>query len=86
MPIARWTESGLRRRQSWEVGTTVKVGFLELTVKGFRRTPGNHLPDEYLLERKGRFYVFVPHNGLHGLTDDEKAKFDRGDQLFDGRV
>jgi hypothetical protein len=80
MPIDRW------RRQSWEIGSRVKVGFLELTVKGFRRTPGNHLPDEYLLERGGKFYVFVPHNGLHRLTDEERAKFERGEQLFDRHV
>jgi hypothetical protein len=52
-------------RQSWEIGSTVKVGFLSLKVLAKIPTPGDWLPDAYALTNgKGAFYRFVPHNGL----------------------
>ena len=53
-------------KQSWEVGQSVKVGFLTLVVVARIATPGDFLPDAYALTNaKGdRFYRFVPHNGL----------------------
>ena len=54
-----------KTRQSWEVGSTVKVGFLALIVVAKVATPGNWLPDQYALTNgKGAYYRFVPHNGL----------------------
>lgn len=54
-----------RSKQSWEVGSTVKVGFLTLTVVAKVATPGNYLPDQYALTNgKGTYYCFIPHNGL----------------------
>lgn len=51
--------------QVWEVGEVVNVGFLKLRVCAKVATPGNYLPDQYALaDAKGRFYRFVPHNGL----------------------
>jgi hypothetical protein len=51
--------------QTWEVGETVKVGFMTLRVLAKIPTPGNGLPDQYALTNKdgSRFYRFVPHNG-----------------------
>ena len=53
-------------KQNWEVGESVKVGFLTLIVAAKIATPGDYLPDAYALTNKGasRFYRFVPHNGL----------------------
>jgi hypothetical protein len=54
-----------RSKQVWEVGSTVKVGFLSLTVMAKVPTPGDYMPDAYALTNgKGAFYRFVPHNGL----------------------
>ena len=52
-------------KQNWEVGQTVKVGFLSLEVVAKVATPGDWLPDAYALKSaKGTFYRFVPHNGI----------------------
>lgn len=55
-----------RSKQKWEVGNAVKVGFLTLTVVEKVATPGDWLPDAYVLTNvaKSAFYRFVPHNGL----------------------
>jgi hypothetical protein len=52
-------------KQDWSVGSTVKVGFLHLTVVEFVPTPGDGMPDAYRLQgSKGRRYRFTPHYGL----------------------
>ena len=52
-------------KQKWEVGETVKVGFMSLMVIAKEETPGDYMPDAYLLQSaKGVDYRFVPHNGL----------------------
>jgi len=57
-----------RSQQKWEVGQTVKVGFLTLRVTGFVPTPGDYRPDQYELESaKGVRYVFTPHYGLERM-------------------
>jgi len=54
--------------QKWEVGATVKVGFLTLEVREIELTPGDWKPDAYILRnKKGDLYRFVPHNGLEKL-------------------
>lgn len=54
-----------KSKQIWEVGATVKVGFLSLQVLAKIPTPGDYMPDAYALTNgKGAFYRFVPHNGL----------------------
>ncbi len=62
-----------RAQQDWSVGNTVKVGFLTLKVLAKVATPGNYLPDQYALESNGKFYCFVPHNGLHRCADLAEA-------------
>jgi hypothetical protein len=59
--------------QVWEVGQTVKVGFLTLVVTAKEPTPGDHRPDAYLLmgtSKAGaiREYRFVPHHGLERIN------------------
>ena len=58
-------------KQAWEVGEVVKVGFLTLRVERKEPTPGDYLPDAYILiglgEKSDRRYRFVPHNGLERL-------------------
>jgi hypothetical protein len=55
-------------KQKWEVGQEVKVGFMTLTVTAKEPTPGDWLPDAYLLVAKnGNQYRFVPHNGLERI-------------------
>jgi hypothetical protein len=53
-------------KQNWQVGETVKVGFMSLIVAARIATPGDYLPDAYAMTNKGAtaFYRFVPHNGL----------------------
>ena len=54
-----------RTKQNWEPGQSVKVGFLTLTVVAKIATPNNWLPDQYALTNgAGRFYKFIPHNGI----------------------
>ena len=57
-------------KQSWTVGSTVKVGFLVLIVKVAIPTPGDHRPDAYLLTNLAgtQTYSFVPHHGLTKLS------------------
>lgn len=59
-----------KSKQVWEVGHTVKVGFLSLIVISKEPTPGDWLPDAYLLASHdgNRQYRFVPHNGLERLS------------------
>jgi hypothetical protein len=55
-------------KQVWEVGSTVKVGFMTLKVLQKVATPGDWLPDAYILQSaKGAMYKFVPHNGLEAI-------------------
>lgn len=54
-------------KQSWNVGDTVKIGFVSgLQVMAKVATPGDYRPDLYALwhPRTDRFYSFVPHHGL----------------------
>lgn len=54
-------------KQSWEVGNSVKVGFLTLRVVA-RRAVKDGMPDIYTLEAiNGKRYEFIPHNGLYAL-------------------
>ena len=62
-----------KTKQQWIAGQTVKVGFMSLRVVSSRATPGDYLPDAYLLESKGKFYEFVPHNGLTRLDAADMA-------------
>lgn len=56
-------------KQNWQVGATVKVGFLSLVVKAAIATPGDYLPDAYILANQAgtQLYKFVPHNGLEKI-------------------
>lgn len=55
-------------KQTWEVGSTVKVGFMSLVVVRKVPTPGDYAPDAYICESaKGQRYEFVPHRGLTRL-------------------
>lgn len=50
---------------SWDVGATVKVGFMRLKVAGIRAVKDG-LPDIYTLVNLSgdRAYDFIPHRGL----------------------
>jgi len=62
-----------KTRQNWTAGQTVKVGFLALTVKAAIATPGDFLPDAYILANQAgtQLYKFVPHNGLEKISPEE---------------
>ena len=62
-------------KQNWQVGATVKVGFLSLVVKAAIATLGDYLPDAYILANQAgtQLYKFVPHNGLEKI-DVAEAK------------
>jgi hypothetical protein len=58
-----------KSKQNWEVGQTVKVGFMTLRVIGMR-AEYDFLPDIYDLESidGSKKYEFIPHNGLHRIS------------------
>jgi hypothetical protein len=60
-------------KQNWQVGATVKVGFMSLVVKAAIATPGDYLPDAYILTNQTgtQLYKFVPHNGLEKIGVSE---------------
>lgn len=60
-------------KQNWEVGQTVKVGFMSLVVAAKIATPGDFAPDAYLLTNHAgtQLYKFVPHNGVEKITPAE---------------
>ena len=60
-------------KQNWEIGQQVKVGFMTLKVIAKVPTPGDYRPDAYALESNGKFYQFVPHNGLVRCYSLEEA-------------
>lgn len=55
-------------KQAWEIGEVVKVGFMKLMVVAKEATPGDYMPDAYILcglgDKRSNKYRFVPHNGL----------------------
>ena len=53
------------KNKTWEIGATVKVGFMTLRVVGIRAIK-DYLPDIYDLESLDgvKHYEFIPHNGL----------------------
>lgn len=57
-------------KQNWTVGATVKVGFLSLVVRAALATPGDGLPDAYILSNQAgtKLYRYVPYNGLESLS------------------
>jgi len=59
-----------RSTQVWEVGQTVKVGFLSLVITAKEPTPGDYMPDAYHLRSLdgSKTYRFVPHNGLERVS------------------
>jgi len=59
-----------KSKQVWIKGAVVKVGFLTLTITGYRPTPGDGAPDAYeLVDDRGRRYEFVPHKGINRIDD-----------------
>lgn len=73
--MVEWNPYGTRRRhgpginQKWARGNTVKVGFLSLVVIDKIPTPGDGLPDYYVLASADstRTYKFTPYIGLERL-------------------
>jgi hypothetical protein len=64
---SRFAPTG-KPKQEWSIGSTVKVGFLTLTVAHKILTPSGE-PDVYRLTgRNGAQYDFVPHGGLHRVA------------------
>jgi hypothetical protein len=61
------TKYRARAKQDWQIGETVKVGFVsDLEVIKKIATPGDYRPDIYVLwqAKTNRFYSFQPHFGL----------------------
>jgi hypothetical protein len=53
-------------RQNWQIGSIVRVGFLQLKIVAAIPTPNDSLPDLYFLTNLAgdKLYRFVPHQGL----------------------
>ncbi|MDB6104084.1 MAG: hypothetical protein JWO52_4083 [Gammaproteobacteria bacterium] len=62
-------------KQTWEVGRTVKVGFLPFKIVAAIPTPNDSLPDLYFLTNLAgdKLYQFIPHQGLTPATLDDVA-------------
>lgn len=62
-----------RSKQNWEAGNIVKVGFMQLRVVQAIPTPGDYMPDAYILTNLAstKLYKFVPHNGLESIDLEE---------------
>ena len=67
--IGTWNGRQAKKTQVWAVGEMVKVGFLQLRITAIELTPGDYMPDAYLLTDKtgNKNYRFVPHNGIERL-------------------
>jgi hypothetical protein len=67
MPIQRTT-------QKWEIGQTVKVGFMALQILELIPTPGDYAPDKYRMKdpRTDKQYLFTPHNGIEKIERREE--------------
>lgn len=65
-----------KAKQDWAIGNIVKVGFLTLKVLEKIATPGNYLPDQFVLQSTdgSKVYRFVPHNGLSRMDSIEDAR------------
>ena len=64
-------------RQSFEIGSIVKIGFVDgLEVVKKVATPGDYRPDFYVLWQAAtdRFYAFQAHFGLTRCASYEAAK------------
>ena len=61
-------------KQSWEVGQSVRVGFLALTVIASLAPRGDGLPGAYILTNSKQLFSFVPHNGLTKISDFEAVE------------
>lgn len=64
--LRRMIDNGLITAQEVK-GFTVKIGFLSLIVTGYELTPGDYLPNIWLLTRNGKNYKFTPYNGLEQI-------------------
>jgi hypothetical protein len=42
----------INTKQNWIVGHTVKVGFMTPNVRAVIKTPGDYLPDAYILSSR----------------------------------
>ena len=60
-------------KQAWEVGETVKAGFVSAVVKAKCFTPGDGLPDLYICTNVAgdKLYMFVPYHGLTRISEEE---------------
>lgn len=67
-----------RTKQNWQIGETVKIGFMTLRVIGCRAV-NDCLPDIYQLTSLDgkKFYEFIPHNSLTRVET-----FTTGDNLL----
>lgn len=76
-----------RTAQTWTVGATVKVGFLQLVVKAHLLAAGDGLPAAYILANAigTKLYRFVPHNGLDAISVGEAQRLVAESQARAGR-
>lgn len=74
-------------KQQWQAGQQVRVGFLTLTVRVAVPTPGDGLPDAYILVNAAgtQLYRFVPHRGVEKLDIDEASEMLAQARALEGR-
>ena len=65
----------MKTQQDWQVGATVKVGFLNgLHVHEKVASPGNYKPDGYILSKGETVYAFIPHFGISKCANMDDAR------------
>ncbi len=62
-----------KAKQTWNIGDTVKIGFLAGLVVIEIASIKDYLPDMYLLQRNEVFYRFIPHNGIERLGNHSEG-------------
>ena len=77
-----------KTKQNWNVGSTVKVGFMSLIVKSAIATPDDYLPDAYILTNLAgtQLYKFVPHNGLEKITVSEAKELMNQAEIYANKM
>ncbi|HZO22808.1 MAG TPA: hypothetical protein VFB37_09930 [Steroidobacteraceae bacterium] len=60
-------------KQNWQVGSRVRVGFLNLVIRAAIATPGDARPDTYVLSNAAgdKLYAFTPHHGCERISMHE---------------
>ena len=61
-------------KQAWQVGQSVRCGFLTLTVIASLAPRGDGLPGAQILTNGSQLYSFTPYSGLEKISDERAVE------------